>query len=87
MQGVAISYGFFPIISPKSFDCAEYDNNIIKIILFIGRRLAELELYVLLSKLIPKFCLSTEMQELELYQTTILTTKNPVKIKMVKREQ
>ena len=49
--------------------------------------MAELELYVFLSKLIPKFHLSTEVQELELYQTTILTTKNPVKIKMVKREQ
>ena len=60
----------------------EYDSN-----LFIGRRLAELELYILLSKLIPKFHLSTEVQELELCQKTVLTTEKPVKIKMVERKQ
>ena len=49
--------------------------------------MAELELYVLLSKLIPKFHLSTEMQELELSQKTVLTSEKPVKIKMVTREQ
>ena len=49
--------------------------------------MAELELYVLLSKLIPKFHLSTEVQELELCQKTVLTTEKPVKIKMVERKQ
>jgi hypothetical protein len=39
------------------------------------------------SKLIPKFHLSTDEQELELCQKTVLTTEKPVKIKMIKREQ
>ena len=71
-----------PEISTPRNDTAHDSNN-----LFIGRRLAELELYILLSKLIPKFQLSTDIQELELSQRTIVTTEKPVKIKMVKREQ
>ena len=53
--------------------------------MFVGRRLAELELYILLSKIIPKFHLSTNLQELELIQRTVLTTNHPVKIKMIER--
>ena len=65
------------------------DNNTIVLfpISFIGQRLAELELYILLAKIIPKFCLSTDVRELELTQKTVLTTEKPVKIKMIKREQ
>ena len=47
--------------------------------------MAELELYILLSKIIPKFHLSTEIDALELTQKTVLTTEEPVKIKMIER--
>ena len=44
-----------------------------------------MELYLLLSKLITKFHLSTDIQELELTHKTAVTTDKPVKIKMVER--
>ena len=53
----------------------------------VGRRLAELELYILLSKIIPLFHLSTDVKELELVQKTILTSEKPVRIKMTPRQQ
>ena len=53
----------------------------------VGRRLAELELYILLSKIIPLFHLSTDVKELELVQRTVLTSEKPVRIKMTPRQQ
>lgn len=40
-----------------------------------GRRLAELELYILLSKMLPRYCLSTTLkpEDLELEQWTFLS--------------
>ena len=60
--------------------------RILSIYCFIGRRLAELELYVLLSKIIPKFYLSTDVQELELTHKTVITTNKPVIIKIIERK-
>ena len=40
-----------------------------------------------ISKIIPKFHLSTDIEELELTQKTVLTTEKPVKIKMFERQQ
>ena len=51
----------------------------------VGRRLAELELYILLAKIIPLFHLSTDVKELEVVQRTVLTTEKPVRIKMTPR--
>ena len=55
------------------------------LIIFTGRRLAELELYLLLSKFISKFYFSTDVQELELTHKTVITTDKPVKMKMIER--
>ena len=65
--------------------CMYTESFFFSFIFIIGRRLAELELYVLLSKIIPKFHISTEMKELKLVQKTVLTTDNPVKLKLTPR--
>ncbi len=50
-----------------------------------GRRLAELELYILLTKLIPRFTLSTDKDSIALFQGTVLKPNEPVTISISKR--
>ena len=45
-----------------------------------GRRLAELEIYILLTKLIPRFTLSTDKDSIALFQGTVLKPNEPVPI-------
>ncbi|XP_064393549.1 probable cytochrome P450 49a1 [Halichondria panicea] len=50
-----------------------------------GRRLAELEIYILLTKLIPRFTLSTDQDSIALFQGTVLKPNEPVPITIKER--
>ncbi|XP_064393553.1 sterol 26-hydroxylase, mitochondrial-like isoform X3 [Halichondria panicea] len=50
-----------------------------------GRRLAELEMYILLTKLIPRFTLSTNQDSITLFQSLILRPDEPVIINVKER--
>ena len=51
-----------------------------------GRRLAELEIYILLTKLIPRFTLSTDKDSIDLFQSTVLKPNEPVPITFKERQ-
>ena len=51
-----------------------------------GRRLAELEIYILLTKLIPRFTLSTDKDTIALFQGTVLKPNEPVPITIKERD-
>ncbi len=50
-----------------------------------GRRLAELEIYILLTKLIPRFTLSTDKDSIALFQAIVLRPNEPVTFTIKKR--
>ena len=57
-----------------------YSHLFLQHILSTGRRLAELELYILLAKALPKYQLSTSLKEIKLKQSTVLQPAVPVPV-------
>ena len=47
---------------------------------FTGRRLAELELYILIAETLPKYLISTDIKELKLIQKLLIRPDMPVQI-------
>lgn len=52
---------------------------------YIGRRVAELELYVLMAKIIPRYVLSTNLKEMQVKRFNFLTPRKPVHLKFTPR--
>ncbi len=51
----------------------------------LGRRLAELELYVLMVKMLTKYCLTTDITEMKKTLQVVLKPDIPVNIKFKNR--
>ena len=51
---------------------------------YAGRRFAELELYILMTRLLPKYRLSTDIQHMKIVKKLVLQPNIPLHIKFSK---
>ena len=56
------------------------------IVIHTGRRLAEMEMFVLMIKLLPMYILSTNVKELELKYGTVCSPMLPLHINFTRRK-
>lgn len=84
----SLSFGFGPRACYGTFYCM----SLIIVFMhlhtdFIGRRLAELELYILLAKMLPKYQLSTSLEaaDLKLKQAGVLRPAVPLPMNVTSR--
>jgi len=60
-------------------------NTYVYINIIVGRRLAELEIFVLLTKIIPRFTLSTSKESIDIAQKTTLLPNESIPVTFTER--